>query len=99
MKSIGPMEHVKMSLGHNKKRHEPMVVSGSHLFLYQPCTACLAPVSVGRQTRTKVALEYNDNYSASSCPFVSRPQNSTAAAPMRMVTKKMVKIRLIATSR
>lgn len=75
-----------------------MVVSGSHLFLYQPCTACPSAISVGKQTRTKVALKFSDDYSASSCPFVSRPQNSTAAAPMRIVTKKMVKMRLIGTA-
>lgn len=75
-----------------------MVVSGSYLFLYQPFTANLASTSVGKQTRTKVALKFSEHYSASSCPFVSRPQNSTAAAPMRMVTKKMVKIRLIGTA-
>lgn len=76
-----------------------MVISGSHLFMYQRSDTCPAPIFVGKRTRTKVAFEYVDNYSVSSCPFVSRPQNSTAAAPIRIVTKKIVKIRLIGTAR
>lgn len=66
MKSIGPMEHVKMSLGHNKKRHEPMVVSGSHLFLYQPYTACPTRYFRRQADPYKSCVVFIDNYSASS---------------------------------
>lgn len=87
-----------MSLTHRKKRHEPKVVSGPCLFMYQLYIAYAASIIVGRQTRTKVAIKFYNDYSASSCPFVSRPQNNTAAAPIRMVTKKIVKIRLMGTA-
>lgn len=56
MKSIGPMEHVKMSLGHNKKGMSPWSYQGHTSSCINLIPLVQPVISVGRQTRTKVAL-------------------------------------------